>query len=59
MDEGRGEERGEVSQRAALPTSTLSLVNAVVLVEEILLVRQKKWQDSLSLAQKPWGFEDS
>lgn len=55
---GRGE-RGEVSQLAALPTSVLTLVNAVVLVEEILLVRQKRWQDSLLLAQNPWGFEGS
>lgn len=35
-----GGERGEVSQPSALPTSGLTIVNAVVLVEEILLVRQ-------------------
>lgn len=52
-------EKGNVGQPAALPISASILVNTLALLEELSLIKKRRWQDSLELAETPGALKVS
>ena len=53
LQEVKGMEKGNMGQPAALPISASILVNTLALLEELSLIKKRRWQDSLELAEIP------